>query len=71
VCKPPPVFLLKGYFVETVPLTGTKAQACGKYEVLRYEITRGLTDITFRCPNSKVGLCLYPCFKVFHTKLQL
>lgn len=66
--EPRPSRLVERHFIERIPPTEKKERpqrrcaVCSKANVRK--------DTYFWCPDCNVGLCIEPCFKSFHTKVN-
>lgn len=71
---PNPLRLTERHFLEPIPSTVKKATptkrcavCCSKQSVTGKRIRR---ESRYYCRDCNVGLCLTPCFKIYHTKLN-
>lgn len=71
---PNPMRLKERHFLKSIPVTGSKSRptkrcvvCCSKRDGSGKRIRR---ESRYWCPNCEVGLCLEPCFEIYHTKLN-
>ena len=64
---PPPVRLMGRHFPEKVPPTTSGRPGQLECVVCSKKRGRGKVTSTFRCKTCLKGLCIVPCFELYHT----
>ncbi|GFU15916.1 piggyBac transposable element-derived protein 4 [Trichonephila clavipes] len=69
--QPNPMILTERHFLEVIAPSEKKLRPEKKCYVCSLKKNDTKKETRYFCPDCDVGLCLTPCFKLYHTKLDL